>query len=321
MLVPVYDIQNCGPRHRFVANGKLVHNSDKVNLQNLPSRGPHAKVLKTCMTAPEGYTIIEADSAQIEARVLAWLAGQDDLVRDFQNGEDVYKKMAARIYGISVKEVDESQRFIGKQTILGCGYGMGAVRFREQLKSMGVELSEEECRRIIRIYRESNDKIIKLWKQAQAVLAGLVMGDAYELGAVPCLRVVPSELGIELPSGLHLRYKGLECFEGEKGLQYSYQTRMGPTNIYGGKVIENVCQAIARCIIAEQMLRISKRYRVALTVHDSVVSVVLDAEVDAAAKYIEECMAWIPKWAKGLPVSGEANTGPNYGEVKRWERK
>lgn len=321
MLVPVYDILNCGPRSRFVANGKLVHNSDKINLQNLPSRGAHAKVLKSCITAPAGHVIIEADSAQIEARVLAWLAGQHNLVKAFANGEDVYKEMAARIYGIPVPQVTESQRFIGKTTILGSGYGLGAIRFREQLKSMGVELSEEECRRIIRIYRESNGQIVRLWRQAQEMLAGLCMGDAYPLGAVPCLKVIPKEQGIELPSGLLMRYPGLECFEGEKGLQYSYRTRMGPTNLYGGKVIENVCQGIARCIITAQMLRIAKRYRVALTVHDSVVAVVPEAQTDEAAEYIEECMRWTPSWAKGLPVSGEAQVGPNYGEVKRWVKK
>ena len=105
---------------------------DKINLQNLPSRGAAGKKLKRSIIAPEGHSLIEADSAQIEARVLAWLAEQDDLVDAFAKGEDVYKKMASRIYGVPEEDVDKDQRFVGKTTILGAGYGMGAVRFTEQ---------------------------------------------------------------------------------------------------------------------------------------------------------------------------------------------
>jgi DNA polymerase I-like protein with 3'-5' exonuclease and polymerase domains len=88
------------PIRYYAAHTGRWGGSDKINLQNLPSRGPNAKVLKSCICAPEGHTLIEADSAQIEARVLAWLAGQVDLIRAFEKGEDVYKKMAATIYGV-----------------------------------------------------------------------------------------------------------------------------------------------------------------------------------------------------------------------------
>ena len=102
--------------------------------------------------------------------------------------------------------------------------------------------------------------------------------------------------------------------QGEKGVEFSYKTRRGRTRIYGGKVIENVCQAIARCIIGEQMLKISERYRVVLTVHDAIACVVPDAEVEEARKYVEECMRWTPAWAKGLPVNCESGVGKSYGE-------
>jgi DNA polymerase len=84
--------------------------------------------------------------------------------------------------------------------------------------------------------------------------------------------------------------------------------------IYGGKVIENLCQALARCIIAEQMVQISKRYRVVLTVHDAIVSVVREEEVDEARAYIETCMRTAPAWAKGLPLNCESGVGESYGE-------
>ena len=154
---------------------------DKINLQNLPSRGPAGKKLKRSIIAPKGYSLIEADSAQIEARVLAWLAEQDNLVDAFAEGEDVYKQMASRIYGVSEEDVTAQQRFVGKTTILGAGYGMGAVRFKEQLKTYGTDMAEDEARRVINIYREANGAIYSLWKAAQNTLVYLVSGDALPL--------------------------------------------------------------------------------------------------------------------------------------------
>ena len=292
--------------------------SDKINLQNLPSRGPNAKVLKSSICAPEGYSIVEADSAQIEARVLAWLSGQADLVTAFENGEDVYKKMAGSIYGKKEEDISAAERFIGKTTILGCGYGMGAVRFKEQLQSFGVDMEQEEAARIIKIYRQTNSSITKLWRECQVALEGMRQGDAYAIGLSGVLQVIPKENGIQLPNGLMMRYDNLKAEEGEKGLEYFYKTRRGDVRIYGGKVVENVCQAIARCIMAEQMLLISKKYRVLLTVHDSVVCCVPDKELDKAAAYVDSCMRHTPDWAKGLPVRGDVETGKNYGECTEW---
>ena len=291
---------------------------DKLNLQNLPSRGTNAKVLKSCICAPDGYTLIEADSAQIEARVLAWLSKQDNLVKAFSMGKDVYRTMAAAIYGVLPEKITQGQRFIGKTTILGAGYGMGAVKFRDQLKTFGVALEEEEAKRIISAYRETNGAIVNLGREAQAVLMGMYQGEKYTLGREGVLKIHPNLNGIELPSGLLMRYEDLATEETERGLQFSYKTRTGAVKIYGGKVIENVCQALARCIIAEQMIQISKRYRVLLTVHDSVICCVSDTEVDEAAAFVGECMRWIPEWAEGLPVRGDVDVGKNYGECTQW---
>ena len=292
---------------------------DKVNLQNLPSRGDNAKVLKSCIRAPEGYTLIESDSAQIEARVLAWLAEQNNLVKSFEKGEDVYKKMASIIYGKQEDEVTSEERFIGKTTILGAGYGMGAVRFREQLKTFGVDIPEDECRRIIRVYREANSQITQLWRDAQACLIGMYQKESISFGRAGVLGVIHKDVAIRLPSGLLMRYDDLDGEEEERGLQFSYKTRMGRVKIYGGKVIENVCQGIARCVMAEQMIRISERYPIALTVHDSVVCCVKDTEIDEAASYVGECMAYVPEWAEGLPVCGDVEVGKDYGNCKLWQ--
>ena len=121
---------------------------------------------------------------------------------------------------------------------------------------------------------------------------------------------------IILPSGLKLRYEDLQFDQTDKGVEFHYKTRRGRTRIYGGKIIENVCQAIARCIIGEQMLEIAKKHRVVLTVHDSVVCCVRDEEVAEAQEYIEECMRWTPDWAKGLPINCESGTGKSYGDCE-----
>ena len=293
--------------------------SDKINLQNLPSRGENAKVLKSCIEAPNGHTLVEADSAQIEARVLAWFGGQNDLLNAFIREEDVYKRMASTIYDIPVESITANQRFIGKQTVLGCGYGMGPVKFRAQLKTMGVEVAEEEAQRIIYEYRGASEAITSLWRDAQFMLLNMYQGNKTTFGRQGVLSVEPYVYGINLPSGLHMFYEGLDAEETERGLQFSYKTRRGRTKIYGGKVIENVCQALARCIMAEQMVQISKRYRILLTVHDSVICSVPDKEVDEAAAFVSECMRWTPQWAEGLPVRGDVEVGKNYGESIVWQ--
>ena len=121
------------PVRYYAAHTGRWGGDDKINLQNLPSRGLDGKVLKKSILAPDGCVLIDCDSAQIEARVLAWLAGQDDLVASFRDGEDVYVKMASRIYDKDESEVTKDERFVGKTTILGSGYGMGAVKFQSQM--------------------------------------------------------------------------------------------------------------------------------------------------------------------------------------------
>jgi DNA polymerase len=302
------------PIRYYAAHTGRFGGDDKINLQNLPSRGANANKLKLAIMAPKGHRVIDADSAQIEARVLAWLAEQDDLVTAFTNREDVYKKMASTIYGKPVDQISPPERFIGKTTILGAGYGMGAVKFQAALKQAGVAVDLDEARRIIDAYRHGSPQIVNLWRQAKGVIECLSRNDACTLGRAGVLTVEPNESAIRLPSGLLMRYDDLQSTDGEQGPEFTYKTRRGRTRIYGGKVIENVCQAIARCIIGEQMLRIGQKYRVVLTVHDAIACVVREEQVEEAQAYIEECMRWTPKWAVGLPVNCESGVGQRYGE-------
>ncbi len=164
------------PVRYYAAHTGRWGGDDKINIQNLPSRGVNGKKLKNSMLAPEGYMMVDCDSSQIEARVLAWLAGQDDLVQAFTDKEDVYIKMASKIYNIPEEAVTKDQRFVGKTTILGAGYGMGAVRFADQLQSFGTHMDVEEARRVIRIYRDANWKINTLWRDCQNMLVEMSRG-------------------------------------------------------------------------------------------------------------------------------------------------
>jgi len=306
------------PVRYYAAHTGRWGGDDKINLQNLPSRGSSGKKLKRSILAPESCSLINADSSQIEARILAWLAGQDDLTEAFASGKDVYRSMAARIYGYAPTaedHVSDEQRFVGKTTILGAGYGMGAVRFREQLKNFGTEISEWEARNAINTYRNTNWQITRLWRDAQQTLTNISRGDDGSLGVNGLIRIVGRRF-LSLPSGLRLRYDGLETTTTPQGVEFEYKTRRGMTRIYGGKVVENVCQALARCVIGEQMLKIAKKYKVVLTVHDSVVCAVPDSEVTEAKEYMQECMRTIPDWAEGLPLDCEVGVGKSYGDCE-----
>jgi DNA polymerase len=297
------------PLRYYAAHTGRWGGDDKLNLQNLPRKS----LLKEAIVAPEGYLLIDADSSQIEARTVAWLAGQTDLVNAFERKEDVYKIMASSIYGKTEAEITDGERFVGKTTILGAGYGMGSTKFGIQLRTFGVEIPDAEAARIIDVYRSTYTYIPALWKQANSSLEALRSKKTAPVG-YQAQALTLTEHGFLLPSGLYLNYPDLQKDDEN---QYSYASRRGRIKIYGGKVVENLCQAVARCIIGEQMLRIAKRYRVALTVHDAVMAVVKEEERDVAMLYIDECMKWRPKWAQELPLTCELGVGQSYGDCSK----
>ncbi len=301
------------PLRYYAAHTGRWGGDDKVNLQNLPRKSP----LKKAMLAPEGYTFIDCDSSQIEARTLAWLAGQNDLVDAFDRGEDVYKLMATAIYHVALDAVTDDQRFVGKTTILGCGYGMGAEKFQAQLLTFGVAMELAECKRIINVYRETYPMIPLLWRQAGEALDAMANNQTAPLGLANVLTVCGVD-GIKLPNGLSLKYPNLRWVYGDNSKpEMIYDQKKGrvvlPTRIYGGKLIENVCQALARIIIGEQMLMIARSYRVVMTVHDAVGSIAPNEKAEEAQRFVEACMRIRPKWATALPLNCESKKGASYG--------
>lgn len=304
------------PLRYYAAHTGRWGGDDKLNLQNLP-RG---SVLKHSIIAPNGYMLIDSDSSQIEARTLAWLAGQDDLVGAFERNEDVYCIMASAIYGRPVTKADERERFVGKTTILGAGYGMGAPKFQAQVKNFRFDITLEDAKHIITTYRTTYPMIQKLWQDANAIL-GAIIGDRYaEFGRGGILKV-EGKKGIRLPNGLYIKYPNLRWTEVERDgtikTEYVYDSKRGkqivPTRIYGGKVVENVCQALARIIIGDQLLMIQRKYKVAMTVHDAITAVVPEDEVERAKEFVEICMRLRPSWCSELPLNCEAGYAKSYG--------
>ena len=297
--------------------------SDKVNFQNLPSRDKKKKALKNAVVAPEGYVVINCDSSQIEARVLAWLSGQEDLVKEFADGDDVYSLFASKIYEQPITKKNPVERFVGKTCILGLGYGTGALKLQHTLKTSppGADLTEKKCKEIVDLYRETNDMIVKLWREGDKALKAMAdwqpTNKSFYYGKHKCVAVTKE--GFKLPNGLYIRYPDLKLNTDETKSGYEYKSRKGPVSLWGGSIVENVVQALARIIVGEQMLKLTERYRPVLTVHDAAVCVVPEDEVDEACAWIVEVMSTPPDWAKGLPVACEAQVGYNYGEMEEWK--
>jgi len=302
------------PLRYYAAHTGRWGGDDKVNMQNLGRGSP----LKKAILAPDGYWMIDSDSSQIEARTVAWLAEQDDLVQAFEEGKDVYKIMASAIYGKAESEITKEERFVGKTTILGAGYGMGAIKFKAQLKTFGVEIEEAEAARIIQVYRETYPRITKLWREAGRALDAIAENKTCDLGRANIL-TVDGEKGIRMPNGLYIKYPNLRNQTKEDGKdEYVYDTKRGkaviPNKIYGGKVVENLCQGLARIIIGEQMLLIAKKYRVVMTVHDAIAIIAPENEIQNAQEFVELCMRVRPSWALELPLNCESGSGKSYGE-------
>jgi DNA polymerase len=289
---------------------------DKINLQNLP-RG---SLLKKAVLAPEGYVFLDSDSSQIEARTLAWLAGQDDLVAAFNAGEDVYKTMATKIYNVALEDVTGEQRRVAKSAVLGCGYGLGWRKFKLYVKqTTGLTITDSDAEYIVQTYRETYPMIPIFWRKVDRALEAVADNERMRLGRDDLLLVDGSN-GIVLPNDLRLKYPNMRRKQDEESGKTGlvYDTKKGrstiPKHIWGGAGTENICQALARIVIGEQMIRVAKRYRVVLTVHDAIGSIAPEGEAQEALDFVQECMRVRPKWAPELPLDCEAGYGASYGD-------
>lgn len=301
---------------------------DKLNLQNLPSRGN--TTIRRALRAPKDQVLVACDSSQIEARTVAWVAGQDDLVQAFAEKRDIYSEFATEVYGRKITKADKVERFVGKTCILGLGYGMGAEKLRRTLElgqgGISVKIDINEAERIVRLYRAKNFKIVQFWQRCGQALTTMTQGGSGNLhDTIPF-----DNTGITLPNKLKIQYPALR--QTGSGFEYigdarSYRKAVRDrvmtgtteeiawTRIYGGKVTENLVQALAAIVIREQMAKIGQHYHVAFQVHDEIIIAAPEDAAESAMQKLVEVMSTPPKWAQGLPVACEAGYSENYGDT------
>jgi DNA polymerase len=316
-LMDVYDILNCGPRHRFVANGRLVHNS--MNPQNWGRTSP----IRRAMTAPEGHKVVVADKAQIEARLNAWFCGQQDLVDQFARGEDVYASFASEIFHCSVtKETEPAKRFTGKTGILQCGYQCGWEKFQstvwlqsyDQLDA-AIDLSDEEAQHIVSGYRNRYAAISGMWRRLGNIIPRMSRDNArFGIGPVTFDGNV-----VTGPGGLQIIYEGLQA-RGDID-EWTYLQRGKLYKLYGGKLLEHIVQFLARIDTMDVIVRLKPRMarfnsRLTHTSHDEIVYIVEDKFVPDAMTVLREEMTRVPDWAPGLPLAVDIGVGQSYGDAK-----
>lgn len=283
-----------------------------------------ANALRGVICAPEDCWIYVADYAAIEARVLLWLA-DDPHIELFRRGEDIYCTMASEIYNRPITKADPVERQLGKATVLGCGYQMGASRFVDAAAAYGVTITEEFSVQVVQTYRRKFRNVVDTWyAQEDAAIDATVSNRPVTCGKVTWYVEKPGErfLYAELPSGRRLAYPFPKMSQekrfGKWKQQLSFETISTFTRqwqrqrTYGGMIVENLVQAIARDIMADALLRCEQTgvYRPVLSVHDEVI-----AEADAGAGSVHEfesILSQAPVWAKDCPIAAEGWTGTRY---------
>jgi len=275
--------------------------ANKLNMQNLPKKSP----LRDAIMAPEGYKLIVCDLAQIEARVLAWLAGETKILEAFKNNRDLYSEVASKIFNRPINKHDNpDERFIGKCAVLGLGYGMSAPKFETFCALQGRKLDSTFCYNIVNTYRTEFCKIPELWHLLQEHIHILQRQQTTRINDK--LLIVNDQ--IILPSSRRLRYEGVE---------YTDMWRLrNNKRIYGALIVENIVQAISRDILVDQLLTIHPIYPVVMHTHDELIVCVPEQTAQTALDFVLTTMKTPPLWANDLPLNAEANMGDRYGDCK-----
>lgn len=297
-----------------------------------------AQGMRGFIKASKGHKFVVSDFAAIEARMLAWLADEEVMLEVYRRNGDVYVRMAAALYKVDEAELlkwakDDKhpnhkdgvkKRKFGKDIVLGCGFQMGGPGFYNNCIMRGIKVEEDECKRAVKVYREEVPNIVKFWYDIERCAIAAVTSNATAEKPVMLrdkLRffVQGRWLCIRLPSGRLLRYidpkvQTVMRFN-KQAPQLSFKTEVKGKWVrettYGGKLVENVTQAVARDVMVEAMFRVSKHgYAVVGTVHDELI-----CEVPlgfGSAKELETLMSVLPKWCPGAPISCEGWEGDRY---------
>lgn len=268
---------------------------------------------------PEAKVLVCADFAQIEARVIAWLAGQQDILDVFASGEDVYT-YTARLIG-------STSRQLGKVCVLGLGFGMGPVKFILTAASYGLTIDEVFAESTVKAWREANREIVHFWYELDDAFREAIKspyGTRVKVGDYVTVERGRTAVFIRLPSGRQLVYRNARLVYNpdarhRSGYDIVYEgvdqktKRWATIRTYGGKLAENVTQAVARDIMAEALLTLDDLgVDLRLTVHDEIIAVALASEAQRTLDLIIEIMRTPPAWGLGLPIGAEGWFGERY---------
>lgn len=268
-----------------------------------------SQLIRTAFIAKEGTRFIISDFSAIEARVLAWLAGEQWVMDAFENGEDIYCRTASRMFGVPVEKhgVNGHLRQKGKIATLACGY-QGALGALKAMGGIEMGLSEYELQSIVDYWREANPNIVSLWWDIDSVVKRVVKTRSKEKYKNLVISYEKGILFIELPSKRRLAYPkakiGMNRFGGESVVYEGIVVgnKWDKIESYGGKFVENIVQAIARDILAEAMMRLEEKgFNIVMHIHDEVV-----IESDSSSiEEVNQIMSVVPEWADGLILEAD----------------
>lgn len=308
------------PLRYYAAHTGRFGGDGGFNFLNLRRGSP----IRDAIVAPDGYRIVHRDSSQIEARMVSFLAGCQSLLDAFAEGRDIYSEFASRVYGRPVTKANVGDRFVGKTSILGLGYGMGAARFQHTLfignGGVSVRLALDEAAAIVRLYRDTYPEIALLWRQMDLLLHRMILGDGGEIGPVSA-----RDEALWLPNGMAIQYKDLRqedvvaAGDVKRELVYDGGPGRGRTRIYGPKAVENTCQALSRIVITDVITRVahSTGYYPFLSTYDSIDLCIPESEAPAMDALLEAEFAVRPAWATGLPLASEGGWGISLMDAER----
>ena len=289
----------------------LVKNKDYETLEILYESPSDvlSQLIRTAFIPKEGTRFIISDFSAIEARVLAWLAGEQWVLDAFENGEDIYCRTASRMFGVPVEKhgVNGHLRQKGKIATLACGY-QGALGALKAMGGIDMGLSEDELQSIVDSWREANPNIVSLWWDIDSVVKRVVKTRIKEEYKSLVISYEKGILFIQLPSKRRLAYPkakiGMNRFGGESIVYEGIVVgnKWDKIESYGGKFVENIVQAIARDILSEAMMRLEKKgFNIVMHIHDEVV-----IESDSSSvEEINEIMSLVPSWAPGLILDAD----------------
>lgn len=280
-----------------------------------------SELIRTAFIPSEGCRFIVSDFSAIEARVLAWLAGEEWVLEAFRNGKDIYCETASMMYHVPVEKhgANSHLRQKGKVAVLACGYqgGVGAMKRMDK----GGSIPEDELQSVVDQWRQANSNSVKLWRTCElAARTAIEEHRTVRLKNGLAFGYINGNLFIKLPGGRKLCYWNtrlkLDPRDGREHIVYmgvNQETKQwGETETYGGKLVENIVQATARDCLAISMQRVAALgYNIVMHVHDEII-VDCPIEDTGAMERINACMAEPIPWAPGLPLKGDGYETPFY---------